>query len=90
VSFNAVSFFGESSTGYGAVTNGSFSRFGVGAAILQQPATLIGLLGVVVGLVILAYVAGASAQSEPRPSHAADALEASAMRGDGAGSDIDI
>ena len=75
--FYAVSFTGESSTGYAAVTNGAFSRFGVGAAILRQQPTVLGLLGVFFGLAIFAYVAGASAQSEPRASHSADALAAS-------------
>ena len=68
VSFNAAAFVGESSAGYGPVTNGSLSRFGVGAAILEQPLTILGLLGVFLGVLVFAYIAGASRRADSRES----------------------
>ena len=81
--FYAPSFTGESSTGYGVVTNGGASRFGPISAILREPLTLLGALGMFAGLMILAYAAGALAQSEHPASRGVTAPSASATRDDG-------
>ena len=81
--FYAPSFMGESSTGYGVVTNGAASQFGPVSAILREPLTLFGALGTFAGLMILAYAAGARAQSEHPASRSVTASSASAARDDG-------